>query len=336
MSVFQSTWLELRRRRLLPVAALLVAALVAVPLLLAEDPATPAPVPAAPAEDTVTTAMAEPIVTLRTTPAVERHRRVVGAEKDPFAPAPLPKAKPAATPASTGGAGAGTGAPASPSRSASAQIERGTLPGVSTSAGGSGSGSLAPVLPTTDEPASPVRPVTPSKPAKGPTYPADSIEVAFGDASGEQPDAATVELLAPLPDADTPVVVYLGLQDRGKTAVFLLDDGVQVDGDGTCQPDPATCDRFTLRAGETEFLTVPESEGHPEVVYELDLKAIHHQGDDRPLAGAARVKARAASRRLLRVDVAAPETPAAASEDDGARREPFLGAGIARAVRLGL
>ena len=87
MSILQPIWRELLRRRLLPVAILLLAALVATPLLLAKDPepAAAPPQPAKPA--TATAATADPIVTLVEDGDRTKRRRVLGARKDPFAPA---------------------------------------------------------------------------------------------------------------------------------------------------------------------------------------------------------------------------------------------------------
>ena len=70
----------------------------------------------------------------------------------------------------------------------------------------------------------------------------------------------TVERLAALPSADTPGLVYLGLLKDRKTAVFLLADGVTVDGDGHCYPTPDACTTVLVAKGGTEFVTLPAAD----------------------------------------------------------------------------
>jgi len=100
--------------------------------------------------------------------------------------------------------------------------------------------------------------------------------VRFGDAAADSLEKSTLERLSPLPSADEPVVIYLGLADEGTTAVFLLGDGVQPTGDGVCLPEPTSCETLALKAGETEFLDVMGEDGTtPGAQYELDVVAIH-------------------------------------------------------------
>ena len=96
MNVLTTTWRQLVRRRLWPVAILLVAALAAVPVLLSRDPA-PVPPPeqpaAAPAEQSAKAddALAEPVVAKASADDRSRRRRVLGVRKDPFTPAAAKK-----------------------------------------------------------------------------------------------------------------------------------------------------------------------------------------------------------------------------------------------------
>src|SRR3954452_674222 len=80
------------RRKLWPVALLLVGALVAVPLLLAKQPKATAVT--APAANVAAKNDSIPATFVSAAePETAEHRRTLGATKDPFAPAPLPKAK---------------------------------------------------------------------------------------------------------------------------------------------------------------------------------------------------------------------------------------------------
>ncbi len=66
----------------------------------------------------------------------------------------------------------------------------------------------------------------------------------------------TLKRLDPLPDAENPSIIYLGVLEDGKTAVFLLDADVTPQGDGKCRPTPTDCQRLYLREGETEFFDI--------------------------------------------------------------------------------
>ena len=269
MNVINTTWRQLVRRRLWPVALLLVAALAAVPVLLVQEPEVPAPsadlVPlASEPDDTI----AEPVVAAVTPEDRARRRRVLGVRKDPFAPAPVKKAKvdepkPEAPPKSDTGIGT-------------------EVPPVS----GGGGGVTVPV---------PTEPVAPKK-----YYSAGTIIVRFGDATSDQLDRFAIEKLEPVPDDELPLLIYMGLTKDGKKAKFLVDASVEVDGDGTCKPHRSSCEVIELSVGETEFLDVRDTEGTeveaaedetaedeaaeseaPIVAqYQLDLVDIKRAGDD--------------------------------------------------------
>ena len=253
MNVLSTTWRQLVRRRLWPLAVLLIAALVAVPVLLARDatpvdspalPETSAPAETAAADDD---ALAEPVVAKASVADRSRRRRVLGSRKNPFEPAPVKKPKVAKTttkseePKNTGG----SDAPKDTSTS------------------------------TPTEPAAPVAPVEPKKP----TYPSGSLLVRFGDPSSDALEKKVLRKLVGLPDGTTdtgPLLIYTGLKDHGKKAVFLVDASLDVTGDGTCKPHPSSCETIELTAGETEFFDVIDPEtGEVTAQYELDLIKIN-------------------------------------------------------------
>ncbi|HET9738799.1 MAG TPA: hypothetical protein VFP78_11845 [Solirubrobacteraceae bacterium] len=250
MNVVTTTWQQLVRRRLWPVALLLVAALAAVPFVLASSPepvvpqADPAPVVTEDDE------LAEPVVAKVAAEERTRRRRVLGARKDPFEPAPAPKKKKATS----------TKAKQTSTKQADTPTEsKGSTP-TTTSGGG---GTTVPSVPPVTEPS--VR-----KP------PAGSVTVRFGDATQEDLPAGWLTKLRPLPDPEEPLLVYMGLTKDGKKAKFLVDATLTPTGDGTCKPHPASCETILLSRGETEFFDVidPES-GEPTAQYQLDLVAIN-------------------------------------------------------------
>jgi hypothetical protein len=260
MNAITTTWRQLVRRRLWPVALLLLAALAAVPVLLAREPAAPSPIAPIAVTTTADDTIAEPVVAKVTAEDRARRRRVLGVRKDPFRPAPIKKAKTAKV------------------------DEAKTEPAPTTSSTDTSAAGGGDVTETGGEPA-------PEKKYYAP----GTIIVRFGDAAGGELQRFAVNKLEALPDDELPLLVYMGLTKDGKKARFLVDAAVEVDGDGVCKPHPSSCETIELAVGETEFLDVldPEAEetesedgseedAEPEVLaqFQLDLVDIKRAGDD--------------------------------------------------------
>jgi hypothetical protein len=240
------------RRRLWPVAVLLVAALAAVPVLLARDAAPvdtpPLPQTAAPAENANAKAaddndaFAEPVVAKASASDRSRRRRVLGSRKNPFEPAPVKKPKKSK-------ADDESDTPAKPDEPAGPT----TTPGIP-----------APVV---------TNPVTPAPVKK--TYAKGTLIVRFGDPTAGDLDRMALSKLGALPKEDDdvgPLLVYTGLTDHGKKAVFLVDASLEPTGDGKCEPHPSNCETVELAKGETEFFDVIDPEtGDVTAQFELDL-----------------------------------------------------------------
>lgn len=274
MSAISNVLQQFVQRRLWPVAILLVAAVAAVPVLLAKDPA---PAPAAPpaTADTGTDVLAsQPIVAEATSSDRAKRRKVLGKPKNPFAVEKTTTASD--TPPSSDGT-ATANDPATPS---SAPTGGSSAPGV--------------IVPIGGTPVTPV-PGTPAAPHK--SYAPGSLTVRFseGDSSGRK----TVDKLEALPNAEAPVLIYLGLSRDGKSAIFLVDEGVEAVGDGDCDPAPDKCETVELKVGETEFLDVKDENGNVTAQYQLDLLKIH--GASASAARASRTRAtRAKAARILK------------------------------------
>jgi hypothetical protein len=242
MNAVTSIWRQLLRSRLWPLALLLVVALAAVPVLLARDatpvaaPADPAPAVSAKADDTI----AEPVVAKVEAADRDRRRRVLGARKDPFTPAPVKQPKKAKT--------------------ADAKADDTPTEPTTTTGGGT---------------TGPVGPVTIPAP-KPKVYPAGSLVIRFGEATEDELPRMVLRKLKPLPDDEISLIVYLGLTDHGKKAKFLVDESLQVTGDGTCKPHPSNCETIELAVGETEFFDQIDPEtGDIVGSFELDLVKIN-------------------------------------------------------------
>jgi hypothetical protein len=289
MNPLENVWNGLLQRRLLPVAILLVAALAAIPFLLAKDPEPVAPAPGAATADkslTAGAAGADPVVSLVDDSTHKERRRVLGARKNPFEPAAAPKAEKsddgetAQSPSPTGGADA-------------------DKPADSGAASPGGSPTQSPAV-TSPGVTSPGVPGTPAEPK--PTYELYSLTVRFGDAESGTLEKLNLPRLKPLPSAEEPVLVYLGPGKGAKTAIFMVDEGVVAQGDATCNPSPRNCETIHMRPGDTEFLDVSDEDGTVTAQYQLDLLKIKtSKTADASAAAAARAKASKAGRRALQV-----------------------------------
>ena len=97
------------------------------------------------------------------------------------------------------------------------------------------------------------------------------------------------------------MLVYLGVDDGGKAAVFLVTGDVTAQGDGACEPSPEDCQTLKLRKGETEFLDVKDTGEATDAQYQLDLVTVHTDTtSDAGRATASRAKASAAGTALVR------------------------------------
>lgn len=273
MSVINDTWRFLVGRRLWPVAILLVALAAAVPMLLAKDPA-PAPAEAptvAVKADKDAVLAEEPIVTQASDGDRSGRRQVLGSRKDPFKPkvTPTPTPKPESAKTEEPGSGSSTGA------------ATGATGGETPSTGAS------PAPDTTT-------PVVPKKKK----YELYELSVRFGNSTAALPHKRVKRLQA-LPSNSNPVLIYLGVMDDKKTAVFLLDSGVVAEGDGECKPSRAQCETIHIREGETEFFDVPGG-----AQYELDVEKIHTTTTtDAKKARKARLSVSPKGRMILRARV---------------------------------
>jgi hypothetical protein len=241
MNVIADTWRGLVQRRLWPLAVLLVAALAAVPFLLAKKPASAATadVPVAQAAAKGDDASSS-FVTLdaASEDGTVKRRRVLGIAKDPFAPAPPPKKK----------------------NNKSAKKAEATPTAVPAPSGGS-------QAPPSSPPAGPVPTATP-----GTTVPKGSIKVNFGTVDSDLAEL-TLAKLEPLPSDDDPVLVFEGLE--GSKAVFSVPGLVTGQGDGTCDPDPSNCSTVKLHAGDTEFITITDADDNKQTQYQLELLKVY-------------------------------------------------------------
>lgn len=252
MSFLRNVIRDLVERKLWPVALVLLVALVAVPVVLGGggdaggDATDLAAAPAAGGSSASGASGAAEVVSLEAQAAGRVNRP--GHTRDPFVQHHLPKAAPAANP----------GATSVLKTLASALHPTGGAPA------GTGGGKLETTTPSV---------TTPKPNTTNDDQDVYTVKLTFGEA-GSQKTYNNVARLTPLPSADDPLFVFLGLKSDGKSAVFLVDAGAVPSGDGKCEPSTEDCEQVVLQKGDVEFFEV-QSGTAGVVQYELELKDIH-------------------------------------------------------------
>lgn len=226
---FLDLWMDLREKRLAPLAILLLAAIVAVPLVLANDEA-PAPPPPQ-TSTTATAASTAPVIKSEADANPADSKLQTFTPRDPFEPT-VTAAPATGTGGSTGGTttssggGESTGSTTPSTESGGGGGTTGTEPstGTGTTPGGTGN--------TTGETRTTLF-----------TY---TVDLRFGR-GGEMKAYKNVRRLELIPDQDNPKTVFLGVTTTGKTAVFLVDANIGVDTTGRCRPSADECSFLYLR-----------------------------------------------------------------------------------------
>jgi hypothetical protein len=295
---------DLVERRLWPVAALLAALLVAVPVLFlrpspaALDGTTPTPAPAA-AATTGPTGVAG-VAGVAATPTTDVGADPsVGLTSSPFAAAfgaglSLPPSMEGLLKATKGAdhrkdvADAPLHDPFAVEPAAAASSTP-AAPRATQAAAPSGGSSPAPAEPTpAPVSVSSAPPVTPTPPVPVPSVPATPVDdgsapavtktvyhadVRFG--TTEQPPLVSdAKRLTAFPSSFEPVAVYLGVLRGGWGAAFALRDGTQPVGNAACRPRKQICTWVILHPGETVTLSVKDETTGAVTPYQLKLDRI--------------------------------------------------------------
>jgi hypothetical protein len=219
---------DLRDRHLLVPVALLLAGLVAVPMLLKSSPADAPPPPDPSALFADDNATQPAVLADQATVRDYRERLKDFNEKNPFTQPDI------ALP------------PAADVTEPSAEIQTdGGIPPTSSDPGVAPGGTSTPPASTTepDQPPEQTEPET--------RWFSYRIDVSVGRA-GDLHDRDGVGQLTPLPSKSKPVVVFLGVTTNLKRAIFSVSTDVNAtDGDGACTPAP-DCTYLTLEKGDKQ------------------------------------------------------------------------------------
>jgi hypothetical protein len=243
---------DLIERKLWIVAVLLLAAAVGVPVYIGRSASGDDSAPPATQQAKVDKASKAAVTIEDPTAGADRP----GAVRNPFKQHALPKAP----------ANAATGSTTTPSN--------GGTNGSTSSGGASGGsdGSQPVQTPTGSGTGSGTKTPTPQDTDKLDLY---HLTVRVGRADGSLKTLKDVARLSPLPSVDDPFLVYTGVLEDGKTAVFLLSSDAKATGDGKCKPSTEDCESIEVKKGDSEFFDLAV-DGQP-VQYELDVLDVIRQ-----------------------------------------------------------
>jgi hypothetical protein len=249
-------WHDLREKRLWPVAVVLLVGIVAVPVVLSKSAETPAPAPAA---TEARTAPEPRDLKALTTVKLDTSDAGAGSSLDTFDPSnpfrpPRAVLKGSAEasadgtqsgPGSTDGTGTdptgstgGGGTTSVPDDTSTGDTD-GDTGGGDTGGGDTGDGD------------------TPTKTTQF-VY---VIDVTF-EANGRTRKIKAMDRLDMLPNADSPLLLFLGVASDGGNAVFLVDSTLDAAGEGSCKPSGDDCAFLHLGAGSEHQFTNDEGDSY--------------------------------------------------------------------------
>ncbi len=273
-------WHDLRAKRLWPVAVALAVGLVAVPVVLSKSATTP---PAKPVQQPAQSDSFQDKLKALASVKLEEDAAGRGSSlntfdpDNPFAPPKVAKKK------STDGA---------PSSVASDD------PGDSTPTGGGDIGSTGGDSPSTGGDSPSTGGDTPSTGGDTPStvHYRYVVDLTFR-ANGRTRKVRNMERLEMLPNADSPLLIFLGVSPGAGNAVFLVDSTLETAGEGSCKPRASECAFLNLGAGSEHEFTNDEGDS-----YSLRIDEIRKVRVDGRTAAASRGKRAGAA-------VGAPTTP---------------------------
>jgi len=248
---------DLRERNLLPVALLLIAAIVAVPVFLLK--------PSSAATESAST----PVTTESSTAVTAALLEPGGAEpsdldafdaKNPF------KAPASAKPLK-----------ATEEQSASKASDSPATSDGETKSGGGDAPSATPTPEPTPEP-------TPAPEQRSFSY---ALDLTFVGQKGER-HYRNLQRLRMLPSTASPLLVFLGIEDGGGRATFLVDATVTLlGGEGSCTPSRSACATLSLEPGEQQTFTDDQDRRYMIQVDQIREREIAKASSSSPRAGIA-------------------------------------------------
>jgi hypothetical protein len=253
MTFFQNLWRDLVDKRLWPVAIALVLAAVAVPFLIGSGSAPPVGA-ASSATPPAATGASTAQIAVAARPGDKPVRRA-GAARDPFKPLVFAK--------SAVGTAAAAGGVAASVATGTASTASGVTGVTGTAGTGGGSGAGAGAGAASGAASTPASRSTPTTTTVTKTKLVDYALSVQIKRSGKLTVRKGLRAVTYIPSPVYPLLSFLGVKSDGRTATFLVSDGVAVSGaDRVCRPSRATCRLLELQAGDNVLLTrTPPSGG---------------------------------------------------------------------------
>ena len=246
MTTFLSDlWADLREKRLWPVALLLLVAVVAVPVVLAKPDAEPAPAPPAPPSEQSDADSALKVIAAANDVGEGSPLNLFDKE-DPFRP---PKQALAKADEADGAADTVAGPDQGADTTGEAIGEAGEAGKVAPPAGSGGGttgGDTTGGGQSDGDDDAPTKPTT-----KRFTY---VIDATFKRGNRTR-KIKGMERLEMLPNEDSPLLLFLGVDAHANNAVFLVDSRLDAQGEGTCKPRPSECSFLYLGAGSQHMFS---------------------------------------------------------------------------------
>jgi hypothetical protein len=305
MNLFLSDLMaDLREKRLLPVALLLVVALVAVPVVLAKPFEAPAPLPPdQTAQESLPDAASDLIVASDFTG--KGSALDLFDPRDPFRPPEAITKREGTRDSAARTSDTAAGPSTSDAGSAGGDSgggDTGGSGGGDTGGGGTG--------------------VTPSPPVTRTSLYTYVIDVTFR-ANTRTRRVKGMRRLDMLPSQRSPLLIFMGVGAGGNNAVFLVDSTLQGFGEGRCRPSSSDCSFLYLGAGSEHQFNNDEGDSYILRVDQIRRVKVRASGSRRS-RGAGRGSRASGGRRFVppslvdQVDVA--RTESTGSSDEATRR----------------
>jgi hypothetical protein len=276
-------WHDLKEKRLWPVAVVLLAGLVAVPVLLAkpaDEPAAPAPVAnaAGPTPDVL-----KQLAKVKLGDDEVGDGSTLGAfdPSNPFNPpkgaikkqpnAATVAAGPDADKAGSQGSTGDDGSTGTPGGGTPSDVPGG-LPGDGNTGGGN--------PPTTT------------------TVYKYVVDLTF-TANGHRRRIKGMEKLDMLPNQSSPLLIFMGVTPKGSNAVFLVDSTLEAAGEGSCKPSASECAFAYIGAGSEYIFTEEDGDSYTVRIDEIRKVKVSADGKAAKASGAKAHAAVGPTRRFI-------------------------------------
>lgn len=251
------------QKKLWPVAVVLLAGIVAVPVLLAKSSSPAAAPQASLPTPPPATGTSLPTVNVQST-ATGSTARLTGPAHNPFTQGNASAGVAAVTTAANNIVSRLTGSNAPIGTSTTPTSATGTSSAGSSSSGSSSSTSSSTTSSSSGSPTTSSSGSTPSitgnakpKPAPAGLTATQSYDVAMAitNSAGGVNTVDPLDRLSLVPNNQQPLLVELGVLKGGSRVLFAVEHGAIVNGPGTCTPGPIDCEILSLAQDQTESVT---------------------------------------------------------------------------------